>query len=551
MEAQTHTSFWKKWGSLGVLSLALAIIVIDTTLLNVSLSTLIKDLNTDIQKLQWVITAYALMLAAFTITGGRLGDIFGRKKMFMLGAIIFAIGSLVASFSTSVGMLIWGESIIEGIGAVLMLPATSSLLVSNYKGRDRAIAFGVWGGIAAAASAVGPILGGYLTTYASWRWGFRINVVVVAILLIGSFLVKEARDTHQKPSLKSLDWGGVLLSAIGLLAFSFGIIEASTYGWWTAKEVFMIGNTSFPLLGNLSISIFAAVWGIIFLLLFILWELRLEARGRTPLVSMKLFGNTRFTSGLITTAVMSLGQAGIIFAVPVFYQAVLSLDAFHTGLGLLPLSISLLIAAPLSAFFVQWMYPNRLIMLGLGINIVAYIVLILSLSVDATVWSLAPGLALYGIGMGLVIAQISNITLSAVNVSQAGEASGLNNTMRQVGSTLGSAIIGSVLITAIATGLTTGVTESSVIPQAYKSQISQTLSEQSSNVEFGGGANIGANVSPEIASEITKLSHEATVRGNKFALLCALIFSFLAFGAASRLPKERNVERGDTPAAAH
>src|SRR4051812_41539727 len=175
----------KKWGSLLVLSLALAIIVIDTTLLNVSLSTIIRELKTDIQSMQWVISAYSLTLAALTITGGRLGDLLGRKRMFIVGAIFFAAGSYLASISHSVGMLVWGESIIEGIGAALMMPATSSLIVSNYKGHDRAIAFGVWGGIAAAALAIGPILGGYLTTHFSWRWGFRINLFVVVALLIG------------------------------------------------------------------------------------------------------------------------------------------------------------------------------------------------------------------------------------------------------------------------------------------------------------------------------------------------------------------------------
>ncbi len=176
-------SFLRKWGPVFVLSLGLAIIIIDTTLLNVSLGNIIRDLKTDIQSLQWVITAYSLTLAALTITGGRLGDLFGRKKMFVLGAIIFAIGSFIASISTSVGMMIAGESIIEGIGAALMMPATASLLVSTYKGRDRAIAMGMWGGVAGAASAVGPILGGFLTSNYNWRWGFRINIFVAIVLV--------------------------------------------------------------------------------------------------------------------------------------------------------------------------------------------------------------------------------------------------------------------------------------------------------------------------------------------------------------------------------
>src|SRR6266550_7372690 len=202
----------RKWAPLPVLSLALAIIIIDTTLLNVSLSTLIRELHTNLQSLQWVISAYSLMLAALTVTGGRMGDLFGRKRMFKLGAIIFALGSMIASVSRSVPVLLLGESIIEGVGAALMMPATASLLVSKYRGHDRAIAFGIWGGVAAAASAIGPILGGFLTTHFSWRWGFRINLFVVALLLIGSMII----DDRQERAGKGIDWIGVLLSAAGL-----------------------------------------------------------------------------------------------------------------------------------------------------------------------------------------------------------------------------------------------------------------------------------------------------------------------------------------------
>src|ERR1700730_7507894 len=237
-------SRFRKWAPLMVLSLALAIIIIDSPLLNVSLSTLIRELNTNLQSLQWVISAYSLMLAALTVTGGRMGDLFGRKRMFMGGAFIFAIGSFIASISHSVPVLLVGGPIGEGIGAALMMPATASLLVAKYRGHDRAIAFGIWGGVAAAASAIGPILGGFLTTHFTWRWGFRINVVVVALLLIGSVIVEDTQEREGK----RIDWIGVLLSAIGLFFIVFGIIESSTYGWIHARLPFPIWQP-----GNISI----------------------------------------------------------------------------------------------------------------------------------------------------------------------------------------------------------------------------------------------------------------------------------------------------------
>src|ERR1700738_756351 len=264
---------FRKWAPLMVLSLALAIIIIYSALLNVSLSTLIREHNTNLQSLQWVISAYSLMLAALTVTGGRMGDLFGRKKMFMGGAFIFAIGSFIASISHSVPVLLIGESIIEGIGAALMMPATASLLVAKYRGHDRAIAFGIWGGIAAAASAVGPIVGGFLTTHYSWRWGFRINLFVVALLLIGSIII----DDRQERAGKSVDWIGVLLSAAGLFFVVFGIIESESYGWLQARKAFPLWQP-----GSISIAPIAVVIGVVILIFFAMWERRLENSGGTP-----------------------------------------------------------------------------------------------------------------------------------------------------------------------------------------------------------------------------------------------------------------------------
>ncbi len=538
-QTNIHPTFFKKWGSLVILSLALAIIVIDTTLLNVSLGTIIREFNTTIQKIQWVITAYSLILATLTITGGRLGDFFGRKKMFLLGAIIFAIGSFVASIASNVPVLILGEAIIEGIGAALMMPATASLLVSNFQGRDRAVAFGVWGGIAAAASAVGPILGGFLTTHYSWRWGFRINVVVVALLLLGSYLVKESRD--HAPKTKEIDWLGIILSASGLFFVVFGIIEASEYGWLKALKPFTIFNYSFGTDG-VSIVPYSILIGIIILILFVMWELAIDylfKQRRMPLVSMKIFKNKVFSIGIITTIVMSLGQSGILFTLPVFFQAVRGLNAFDTGLALLPLSLALLVSAPLSSVIVRKISPKYLIMIGLAINFVAYLVLYWSLSVDATPWTIAPGLAIYGVGMGLIIAQISNITLSAVRVQEAGEASGINSTGRQLGATLGSAIIGAVLLSTVTSHLTSGIEQSTIIPANFKSEIATSITSQTSRVEFGSGANLPSNVPPTLGQEISRISKEAMVAGNKNSFLYGSLIALIGVFVAWFLPKER------------
>ncbi len=541
----------QKWAPVVILSLALMIIILDTTVLNVSLKTITQDLGTDLKGIQWVITAYALTLASLTITGGRLGDLFGRKRMFVVGAIIFAIGSYITSISHSVGMMVIGESIIEGIGAALMMPATASLLVANYRGRDRALAFGIWGGIAAAAAGLGPILGGWLTTNYSWRWAFRINIVVVAILLLGSLLIAESDDKEEKHQLDIL---GVLLSTTGLLALVFGVIQSAEFGWWQAKQSFAVFGQGINLLG-LSVSPLSIALGFSLLIMFGWWQLEREKQNRTPLVSLKLFANQQFTAGAMVTAILSLGQVGMIFAIPVFLQSVRNLDSFHTGLALLPMSAALLVAAPFSAIISKHIMPKRIVQAGLMINAIASLVIRQSINVNATPLTLAPGLILFGIGMGLVMAQVSNLTLSAVSVDEAGEASGVNNTFRQIGSTFGSAMIGAVLFMTLASGLVSGINQSTVIPQQLKPSLSKSLSSRASAVEFGGANQTQGNNEPKltqgIQDELTHIAHQASADGSKKAITLTGLFTLLSFIAATKLPATIDIERNKSPANKH
>jgi EmrB/QacA subfamily drug resistance transporter len=488
--------------------------------------------------MQWVISAYSLTLAALTITGGRLGDLFGRKKMFMLGALLFAIGSFIASISQSVSVLIIGESIIEGIGAALMMPATSSLIVANYRGRDRAIAFGVWGGVAAAALAIGPVLGGYLTTYYSWRWGFRINVFVVIILLLGSYLIKESSDERPRHKIDVL---GIILSALGLLAIVFGIIEASTYGWWHATTVFSINGTSITFLGNLSVSVFAFIWGIIFLIVFALWEIRLERKNKVPLVSLHLFENRQFTAGIFTQSIIALGQSGTILLIVLFLESVRHLDALHTGYSLIPMAITLFIASPLSAYLSKYIAPKVIIMTGLAINVVALIYLQILISPTATVWTFAPALGLYGIGMGCVVSQISNLTLSAVDIREAGEASGINSTMRLIGQAFGSAIVGAVLLSTLTTLFVKNINESSTIPEPLKPALTEEVTALHSNLEFGGVEKLKSQTSDfYVQTELEYISTKALTQANKNAIVAGIIIMALGFISTAFLPKQQN-----------
>ncbi len=535
---QPKVNPFRKWLPLAVLSLALTIIILDTTILNVSLRTIINDLHTNIQSIQWVITAYSLMIAAFTITGGRLGDLFGRKKMFVAGALIFAIGSFMTSISQSVGFMIAGEAIVEGIGASLMLPATTSLLVSTYKGADRRIGFGIWGSIAGGAAALGPVIGGWLTTYASWRWAFRVNVGVALLLVIGSFFIAEVRDKEEKPTL---DYVGVILSVFGMFSIVFGVIQSSAYGWLNMNnDVTLLGYTFAQ--GTYSPVIPFILFGLGILSVFLAWENHVMQQGRAPLVSLKLFSNQQFTTGILITAILGLGQAGLFFAIPVFLQSVKHLDALNTGFAMLPMTLSLLVASLMSAALSKKFSPKHIVQAGLLLNALGFVVLWATLSVNVTVLGLTPGFMLFGIGMGLIVSVISNITLSAVSVQEAGEASGVNGTMRQVGSTLGSAIIGAILISSLGNNLVSGINASTVIPNDAKASIGQAVSQQASSIEFGSSSTATSQLPPAITAELTTISEQATVDANKTTFLFGSLFILGAFLISLRLPKGKNIE---------
>jgi EmrB/QacA subfamily drug resistance transporter len=535
---QQKKGFWK-WIPLIVLSFALTIIILDTTILNVSLRTIINDLHTNIQSIQWVITAYSLMLAAFTVTGGRLGDLFGRKKMFVLGAVIFAIGSFMTSISHAVWFMILGEAIVEGIGASLMLPATTSLLVSNYKGRDRQIGFGIWGGIAAGAAALGPVVGGWLTTYLSWRWAFRINVGVAALLILGSYFITEIKDKEEKPSL---DIVGVGLSAFGLLSIVFGFIESSTYGFLTMKQTITILGMKF-MQGSISFIPFTILIGLILLVIFGFWENHLSSQNKTPLVSLKLFKNSQFTVAVAITSILALGQSGLSFVVPVFLQAVKHLNPLDTGFAMLPMTLTILVAAPFSAFISKYIPPKRIIQIGLICDALGFLALAAGIQVSGSPLALTPGFILFGTGIGFMMSQTTNLALSAVSVEEAGQVSGVNGTLRTVGQTLGSAVMGAVLISVLTSTLTTSVNTSNDIPNTIKSTLSQTVSQQTSNIEFGSGLNvINSGVTSKISNQVTRLSEQATVHANHVTLLLGVAFILLALFMSTKLPGGKNIE---------
>jgi len=522
---------FRKWAPLVVMALALFIVVIDTTIISVSIKAIIHDLHSNLKAIQWVITGYSLMLAAFTITGGTLGDIFGRKQVFLVGAIIFGIGSLMASRAHSDGFLLLSVSIVEGGGAALMLPATASLLVSTYRGKDRALAFGVYGAIAGVAATVGPIVGGWLTTNYSWRWNYLISPFVVLVLLGGSFLVKEAHERN--PHVP--DFMSIALSALGLGSVVYGIIESSTYGWLKATQDYELFGQSYHLMG-VSISAYAIFFGLIFITLFLLRQAMLEDTGKEPLVSTGLLKNRGFMSGTTVMAIAFLGQFGLFFVFPVFLQGLLGKDAFHSGLATIPLSIGILIASPLSGVLASRfnIAQKYMIQFGLVLSVLGGILLHFEATPTATESNFILGLLCFGFGFGFVVAQLANLTLSAATVQQAGEASGVNNTFRQIGTSLGQALIGAILISTLVSQLHSDIASSKVIPQEYKPQVQTAISSSAQSL---GTQNAKAEQLPEpITKEIVRIKNDAIVSGVRTGFLATAVASGAALLLSFTLP---------------
>ncbi len=529
-----HPPGIRKWLSLLVLSLAVAIIVIDSTVLNVSIKNIIQDLNTDLKTIQSAITYYSLVIAAFTIFGGRLGDLFGRKKVFIAGAIIFGAGSLINAFSPSVGWLFTGYSIVEALGAALMIPASSSLLVSNYEGRDRATAFGLYGATAGVASAIGPIIGGYLTTNYSWRWAYGINVFVVLALILGSRFVRGYEmPKNKKPAL---DYLGVILSAVGLSSLTYGFIETSEYGWITAKKPFEIFGGSYDLAG-LSISLYAILAGLIITIGFILYERYLENHDHLqPLIAMSIFKNRQFSVAIALVAFVFSGFTGILtFGVILYYQNVLNLGAFDSGLGIIPLSLGILITAPIAARIADRLGAKGTIQLGLVISAVGAVLLYFAMAVGATRVTFIPSLGIFGLGFGFIISQVTNLILSSVPISQAGEASGLNGTLRQVGQAFGTAIIGAVFIATLTNHITDKINNSSVIPDQAKASIVNSFSD--GNLDSTPSS---ANTTPSpITDEITKDLDQSIVEASRDAISFTFGFIAVSFIISLFLPNKK------------
>ena len=522
-----------RWVAMVFISLGVSMIMVDATIVNVVLPSVVIDLQMDATQAEWVVAVYPLVFAALLVTFGNLGDRFGRRRVFMLGAIGFIVASVLVASAPTGDLLIAGR-VLQGAAGAAMLPTSLALVNAMFTGRDRAVAFGVWGATIGGMSAIGPLLGGWLATTGSWRWAFWINVPVGIALVIGTLLlVQESRNPNARGGV---DLVGVVLSALGLGLVVFGLIEGQRYGWWTAKEPFSFLGVTFQE-GGLSAIVIALALGAGFVALFFWWEARQARLDRPYLLDLSLFKIKSFAYGNVVALIVQFGEFGLIFVLPVFLVNVLGYTALQAGGVIALIALGVFIAGPSAGQLAARRGARLVVRLGMGFEIIGMLLVALVLSLDTTTWAMTPGLLIYGAGVGFASAQLTNVVLSEIPVDRSGQASGAQSTTRQVGAALGIAILGAALFTGIGTQVAASVSAIGV-PAAEATAIADLAQATA------------ATSVPRIEDpEVRAAAQEGVVAAAQGALYVAAVFVFAGLIATIRLPDDLAIRRAREAAA--
>lgn len=463
-----------RWLALLALSLGISMIIVDVTIVNVAIPSIVRDLALDGPGAQWVVSIYPLVFAALLITFGRTGDMFGRRRLYVFGLFVFMGGSLLAGLAPT-GPFLLAARVLQGVGGAAIAPATQSILNATFRGRERAIAFAVYGSVIGGMAALGPLLGGWLTTNLSWHWAFLINLPIGIVALVATLRwVPESRDEDARVGF---DLPGFVSLSFGLVAVVFALIEGYTYGWLAPSQPFTIGSWTWPL-ETVSIVPFAFVAGVAAVVAFVAIELRRQRAGQFILFDITLWQNPSFRFGNLTATIVSLGEFGLLFALPLFLQAVLGYTAFQTGLVFLTLAVGSFVAAPIAGGLAQRYEPRRVVQIGMALEAGGVLAVALLLAPGLNGLVLAIPLFVYGMGVGFATAQLANVVLSEVPPERSGLASGANSTMRQIGTAIGTALIGTVLLVGLNTGTRDRLAAIPGIPAAASEQV-QTAIEAS------------------------------------------------------------------------
>ena len=510
----------KRWVGLVFISLGVALIIVDSTIVNVAIPSIINDIGITSTQAQWVQEIYTLVFAALLLVGGRLADQYGRRRLFLLGTVIFAGASVLAALAGDGTQLIAARAV-QGLGGALMLPTSLSLLNANFRGRDRGVAFGIWGATIGGTAALGPLLGGWLTTSYSWRWAFGINIPLGLLVIAGLLLlVPESKDPSGQ---RGADWFGAVLSAIGFGGIVFGLIEGRTYGWLATTKPLTIGSWSWP--WSVSPVPVAFVIGFAALSVFVAVERQRNRRGQVSMLDLNLFSIKSFRNGNIAAAIVSLGEFGILFSLPLWFQNVIGYTAFQTGLALLALAGGSFLASGLTAPIGRKRGTIFIVRLGIVLEIIGIAGLAIFLRPDSTWLTTTPLLLVYGIGVGFATAQLTGVVLTDVPLNRSGEGSGIQSTSRQVGSALGIAILGTVLFATLGARYDTALADLGV-SEAQRVQLVAAVKDSAGAAIPGLAANPGT-------AAVAEPARVAFTDASRVAALTAA--GFLVIGLAASL----------------
>lgn len=521
----------RRWGPLVILAAAQFLMVLDQAVMNVSISQLVDDFDTSVTAIQAVITLYSLVMAMFMVTGGKVGDLVGRRRAFVIGLCVYGVGSGLTAVAPTVGVLTLGWSVLEGLGAALVLPALAALIAGNYQDRDRIVAYSVIGGVAGAGIAVGPILGGWATTELSWRVVFIGEVVVVLLILAGIRLLKDARRPGPAPRL---DGVGATLSAVGLGLVVLGVLQGSNWGWVKPK------NSPVEPLG-FSLVPFVILAGALVLHLFVRWQHRRERTGRDPLVHLAMLRVPTLRSGLQTFLAQNLILMGVFFAVPLYLQLVLGLDALETGIRMLPVSVAMFLTSAAGSWLASRFATRAIIRVGLVVVALAVLGLLDTVDPELNGTAFGVSMALLGIGLGLIASQLGNVVQSSVDESGRGEAGGLQYTAQQLGSALGVALIGAIVLTGLANTFVRNVQSDDRISDEVAAQVG---TEVSTGVSFVASDDVraaadDAGLDDATADAVVDDYEDAQIDALKAGLLVAFVIALAALPFTTNLPRRR------------
>lgn len=526
----------KQWGVLIILAVSQFVMILDSTVMNVSISTVAADLGTTISGMQAAITFYALTMAAFMLTGGKLGDKWGRSRAFRIGSIIYGIGSLATALSPNLTVLLLGWSLVEGLGAVLVIPAIAALAAVNYSGTARVAAFAILGAVTGLAAAAGPLIGGLVTTYASWRYVFVAETVVMIVVLLVSGRIKDAPG---RPDLR-IDLRSVLLSAAGMAVLVFGVLQSKTWGWVVPLNPPTVGDTVIAPFG-VSPTAYLILLGIALLVVFMKRQRDLERAGREALLKVSLLSVPALRSGLAGFTSQYFAIAALFFVVPVYLQTILSYDALETGIRILPLSVGLIICSIIGSRLssrraARWISRLGQLTMALGILLV-----MAGIEPTLTGWSFTIGMFVIGAGFGLLASQLGNVNMSAVSEEESSEVGGLQGTFQNLGSSFGTAVVGSIFILLLTSGFATAVQTSTTLPDDVKAEVQDAISAGAPIVsqQQVEDAVTGAGGSADQASEIGRSYTAAQVASLQQSLFWVFAFMVLSVVLSRNLPAER------------